>query len=479
MCDAIIFTDINAAPGFGRYGGAYKIASEIRSNGYTCQVIEFFSELSLDDICKIFDKFLTPETKVVGFSTTMWVKNPDSTVDLWTDEKRPIRFVVADLNTHLFPHTNDFMDELFLEVKIRNKNTSIVVGGQKADKKSYHSEFFNVDYWITGQGETSILKIIENNATKKFLNDRQYPYHKFTSSTTRWTENDIIMPNEHLPIEVARGCIFKCAFCAFDLNGKKPGDYIKPPEVLRDEIIRNYEMFGTTGYMISDDTLNDSPKKIEALHKMITDLPFKFEFSSYLRLDLIHSRPHTMQLLKEMGIRSCQLGIESLNRDTGKAIGKGLHPNKQKDTLYKMKEDWGDEVFIGAGFIIGLPKETKDTCKEWLNWLDEDDTPLNSCQVVPLAVTSGSKIGDDPNAWNYGKEISPKEAKEITMNFYNGGNKRKRSLTSFHFYSRFRNLGYTHEECGNIYMDDKDKILNSEKIRLKIKNDYFKKLYSI
>jgi len=183
-------------------------------------------------------------------------------------------------------------------------------------------------------------------------------------------------------------------------------------------------------------------------------------------------------LLREMGIRSCQLGIESLNHETGKAIGKGLHPNLQKETLYRMKESWGDETFIGGGFIIGLPKETKSSCKEWLSWLDKDDTPLDSCQVVPLVVQKESKIGENPEAWKYGEDITPKDALQITMNFYNDGHIRKRNLTSFHFYSRFRNVGYSHYECGKIYMDDTSKILESEAQRLKIKEQYFERLFN-
>lgn len=480
MANAIIFTDINAAPGFGRYGGAYKIASEIRSYGYTCQVIEFFSELSFEELSKILDNFLDADTVMVGFSTTLWVRNPDSTVDLWTKEKRPIRFVVADLNTSLFPHEEEFMHTLFSEIKTRNPNTSIVIGGQKTKEQGFYNQYTEVDYWVTGQGENSVIEIMKNNRikTNAVLSDKIFPYNNFIHSTTKWTKNDIIMPEEHLPLEVARGCVFKCAFCAFDLNGKKPGEYIKSPELLRDEILYNYENFGTTGYMISDDTLNDSPRKIEALHKMITDLPFEFEFSSYLRLDLIHRYPEMITLLREMGIRSCQLGIESLNHETGKAIGKGLHPNLQKETLYRMKESWGDETFIGGGFIIGLPKETKSSCKEWLSWLDKDDTPLDSCQVVPLVVQKESKIGENPEAWKYGEDITPKDALQITMNFYNDGHIRKRNLTSFHFYSRFRNVGYSHYECGKIYMDDTSKILESESQRLKIKEQYFERLFN-
>ena len=480
MCDSIIFTDINAAPGFGRYGGAYKIASEIRANGYSCQVIEFFSELTLDDINKIFDRFLDSETKIVGFSTTLWVQNPDNAVDLWTKEKRPIRFVVADLNRSLFPHKKSFMKEIFCEIKRRNTKTSIVIGGQKTKKKEFYDQYPEVDYWVTGQGETSIMEIIRSNRiiTNRIMSDNIFPYNNFVHSTTKWTAQDIIMPGEHLPLEVARGCIFKCAFCAFDLNGKRPGEYIKSPELLRDEILYNYENFGTTGYMISDDTLNDSPDKIEALHRMITDLPFEFVFSSYLRLDLIHTYPQMITLLREMGIRSCQLGIESLNHETGRAIGKGLHPSLQKNTLHKMKEEWQNEVFIGGGFIIGLPKETPTTCSEWLSWLDQDDTPLDSCQVVPLVVTKDSKIGEDPDAWSYGKDITPEQARKITMDFYNGGHIRKRNLTSFHFYSRFRNVGYSHRECGHIYMHDTNKILESETRRLALKENYFARLFA-
>lgn len=475
MSDAIIFTDINSAPGFGRYGGAYRIASELRSHGYMCQVIEFFSELSFQDICKVFDNFLNHNTKIVGFATTLWVKNEKNMVDLWTNEKRPIRFVVADLNKHLFPHEEDFMREVFFEIKLRNRNTKIVLGGYKAKRSQFYDVYPEVDHWIHGEGETPIIEIMESIHSGKVLKS---PFKEFAKSQTLWQKEDIILPNEHLPIEVARGCIFKCAFCSFDLNGKKPGEYIKSIDILRAEIMHNYENYGTTGYMISDDTLNDSPEKIEALHKMITSLPFKFEFSSYLRLDLVHRYPQMVELLYEMGIRSCQLGIETLNYKTGKAIGKGLHPDKQKEMLYEMKRVWKDDVYIGAGFIIGLKYETPNTCKQWLDWLDQENTPLDSCQVVPLIVQKESKVGEDPELWQYGKNISENEAKRITYNFYNGGHKRKRNLTSFHFYTRMRNLGYTHKECGNMYMNNVNIILESEVRRNKLKDQYFERLYS-
>ena len=67
----IIFTDSNGALGFGRYAGPYRIATEIRNAGFTCQVVDFFAELSQNQLLKIFDKYVKKETLWIGFSTTL------------------------------------------------------------------------------------------------------------------------------------------------------------------------------------------------------------------------------------------------------------------------------------------------------------------------------------------------------------------------------------------------------------------------
>ena len=65
----IIFSDV-LYPGYGKNAGAYRIATQLRANSYSCQVIDFFSKYSRDEIAKIIDKFVTSETIWVGFSTT-------------------------------------------------------------------------------------------------------------------------------------------------------------------------------------------------------------------------------------------------------------------------------------------------------------------------------------------------------------------------------------------------------------------------
>ena len=136
----------------------------------------------------------------------------------------------------------------------------------------------------------------------------------FTTSKINWQKKHFINEREHLPIEIARGCIFKCKFCNYFLNGKKLWDFVKSPETLYDEMSSNFDKFGTTGYMYSDDTYNDSTEKIRVLKEQCYDkLPFNVEFSTYARADLIISNPEQLDILMESGLKAVLFGIETFN----------------------------------------------------------------------------------------------------------------------------------------------------------------------
>jgi hypothetical protein len=46
----------------------------------------------------------------------------------------------------------------------------------------------------------------------------------------------------------------------------RSGTVIKEGEHLRNELIYNYENFGTVGYTLTDDTVNDSMAKIDMMY---------------------------------------------------------------------------------------------------------------------------------------------------------------------------------------------------------------------
>ena len=78
---------------------------------------------------------------------------------------------------------------------------------------------------------------------------------------------------KHYPIEIARGCIFKCAFAFFDLIGKRKGDWTKTEDTIYNEMMYNFEKFGTMQYMVSDELVNESVEKVQMLARIAKNCP--------------------------------------------------------------------------------------------------------------------------------------------------------------------------------------------------------------
>jgi hypothetical protein len=213
------------------------------------------------------------------------------------------------------------------------------------------------------------------------------------SLATSW-RNHNVLPGEALPLELARGCIFKCKFCSFPLLGKKKGTYLRDAVQVRDEMIEAWETHGTRTYFVTDDTFNDDNDKIEALHKVFTNLPFKPIFSAYLRIDLINKYPHQADILTDMGLIGTFFGLETMQADSAKAIGKGLAPNKVKDRLYWLADRWKHKVNISAGFILGLPYDDVFYFDDLISWSLESDNPIQQIEFYPLYLFNHTVPGD-------------------------------------------------------------------------------------
>lgn len=72
--DVLIFTGTYA--GMAKSAGAFRIATELRKQGYTVQVVDMFlhlSQKSVDRILQIIRKFVGPNTLWVGFSSTFFM----------------------------------------------------------------------------------------------------------------------------------------------------------------------------------------------------------------------------------------------------------------------------------------------------------------------------------------------------------------------------------------------------------------------
>ncbi len=348
----------------GRPLGPYLLRTTLEKNHYPTLVIDSAWAMTSEELLALFQATVTQETLIIGISSVWFTALPKK------DFKR-------QFNEWLTP-------EFFNTVKQRWPWAKIVMGGTKVVNKWK----IPTDYEISGFADIGLVKLLDYlsgkdtapinlqlttriKSTEKFYAldcDKNYPVKVIDDLETEWRKEDAWLPHQPMPLEVSRGCIFKCSFCDHPFLGKKTFEYIRSTESLASELQKNYEMFGTTRYTIVDDTFNDSVEKIQRVLKArdLSKIP-NFEFTSHIRPELLVTKPDMHPLLAELGLKGGFVGIESFGKEARAAVGKGMEIDRVMATLAEVKEKYG--VRWQAGFIVGLPGDTIDNCFEYLERL--------------------------------------------------------------------------------------------------------------
>lgn len=395
--------------------GAYRLASELRDQGYNVLVIDFFSkwlseEQKLRDLLKAV---ISQETIALGYSSTFFSKD-----NHFKDRPRTYKeyhggFLVT------WPVDKSQIADLNQWIKTLNPAIKILYGGAAAGNINDQLTDCGVDYVVQGLADNTIREIMTSLQDGKFLryspknglrvidHDTLAQNFDFANSVTRYHPSDCFDSDEVLPLETSRGCLFKCSFCAYPLLGRKKNDpaYHKHFSVLAQEIKNNYENHGVRRYMFVDDTFNESTEKLLEIKQAIIDSGINISFSCYLRLDLLHRFPEQIQILSAMGLQSCFLGIETLNTEAMKSIGKKSDQQSVQFTLEHCRQIWNDRVAIYGSFICGLPHETETTVNDWMSWIYDRSDIIDGFILSPLNLalnrSFNSDIGKDPGKYGY------------------------------------------------------------------------------
>jgi hypothetical protein len=390
MYNIVFFTDVTDNIASIPAIGAYKLAHVLRKQGYRVLVVNHFSDYNLPELKDIIEVAVSDSTILVGFSTTFF---RNINVDKKPNEPTP---PYPDLEANTFcPQGKDFENEIVELFQKQNPKIKILVGGTKVS--AYYSNK-NVDYVCLGYGEVSVLNLADhltNNTDLKksykniwgitVIDDRLASDYKFQHEDMQWLPEDVVN-HKTLPIEIARGCIFQCKFCSYPMNGKQNLDFVKSEQNIFKELERNYYEFGIENYLMVDDTFNDHPDKLLTMRKIIKRLDFQPKFWGYHRLDLICTRPETLPILHDIGVRSMYFGIETMHSETAKIIGKGFDRQKQISMLEYIRKKYPD-ISIHGSFIVGLPKESEDDVNRTHRQLMSQEIPLHSWQFQGLLLT--------------------------------------------------------------------------------------------
>jgi radical SAM superfamily enzyme YgiQ (UPF0313 family) len=397
---AVILTD---TPNLGSVKpiGSYAIANYLRLHGYNVLVIEHLSIIPKETLFKILNKVITNDTLFVGYSSTFFLKPNEKTILTGT--------LYAKRDNPCLPITFNYFNEINSYIKELNPLTKVVFGGSNGglmvETQIKNGHTHNIDYVIFGNAEQMILDFVENinhnvvQNTSNIINgvgiidyDKKGEHFSFKNTKHTWHESDSVIPKESLMIEIARGCVFKCKFCAYPLIGKniKDDSYIRSENIILEEIRTNYEKFQTTYYVVADDTFNERTDKIELLLRVRDKSKLDLTFAGYNRVDLIARKPEQISLLNELNFNGMFFGIESMNHQAAKHIGKGCKPEEITETLHKLRDVFGKKLLMAAGFIIGLPYDNPLTVEEWTRIILQKDYPLDHIQFSTLSLDSNA-----------------------------------------------------------------------------------------
>jgi hypothetical protein len=493
MANAIIFTDraprsnleakADYNPAYLSFpAGAYKLASVLREQGLSVIVVPNCLNLTFEGVKSI----ITNNSKGllwVGISSTLMFIRSDRFPKYrqeWhtsTENTMSVEPFSGKIDARVST-TEMAWGENELNAMAEWSSVPVLVGGSWIThmKNGNFENLHNNVILVRNYAESFIQEFTNNRllgkSEFKAVDNIPYDNNGFKESTIVWDKKDVIAPTDWLPLEVARGCAFACAYCTFPHRGKF--DQFKDPHILREELIRNYEHFGTTNYILVDDLYNDSKKKVRDLYdKVWSNLPFKPEWSSYMRLDMFWHDPESIEIVKASGARMGSFGIETLDDRAGKAVGKGLGRKRIIETLEKIKQSWGNDILVQANLIAGLPYETRESIRETLEWSLSTDllftaswypmwiTPPSHFEIVEE--TEVSKISKNTDKWEVrwlaetnwinSAGLTFEECDDIAFEFIKRCNRHgltSRATFTFVDYADLRTAGLSHQDILNV-----------------------------
>jgi radical SAM superfamily enzyme YgiQ (UPF0313 family) len=380
--------------------GSYQLAHWLRKNAYDCQVIDFVHKFNHSELQSVTERFIDSNTLSIGMSSTFWAEFKDGRLRR-TDKIPENLKLTMDALKHKYP------------------NIKFILGGSQVDH--LESETIKMfDLIVSGAGEDAFLEFLENlrkNRKQVFSLETRYgtPYKSGSLNSTfdiykndhLFADQDCIIEGETLPIEISRGCIFKCGYCQYPYIGKKKLDYIRNFDLVKNEIEHNYKKFKVKNYYLIDDTFNDTPEKMNLWFECIESLDFNIEYTGYLRADLLSRNEYQIEKFKQTGLASAFFGIESFHPTASKMFGKGWSGKEGKTFLSSLKKQWKNDVTAHLSFIVGFPFEVETDYRETQNWCFENK--MDSWVWQPLYINTRARLFTsdlDRNPEKYGFEIS-------------------------------------------------------------------------
>ncbi len=356
--------------------GLMYIAAVLKKAGYTVEILDAFflgADYSEDD-----------DVITVGLSSEQ--------IKQEIQKRKPDIVGVAGPFTCQVGHAI----EVCKATKETDPSILVVVGGPHVTlmPKEFLSENLCVDVVVTGEGEYTMLEIVQRYEKKKDFNgvlgvayrdgdevvvnplrpficdldELPYPAYDLVDMEQYLGPSKIgyrSFQDRSVSMVTSRGCPFNCCFCAVHLHmGHKFRAH--SAEYVLDHIQYVVDKYNVRNIFFEDDNLTLDLKRFEAICDGLIQrrLHVGWETPNGVRADCL-----TMELLKKMkrsGVKSIFVGVESGDQQIlDNVICKSLNLDRVVE-FAKNSHELG--LKTGAFYIIGFPGETKENMQHTVDF---------------------------------------------------------------------------------------------------------------
>ena len=294
-----------------------------------------------------------------------------------------------------------FVRSCIRHIREINRTAFIILGGPNPTAlPDYTIEDSKCDCVITGEGEDAFL----NNV--RLIQDNRIP-EKIVKGIGREDINTYLMPAWDLVdlrtynrmlygqkvvcVLSSRGCKHKCIYCnSIIMGGGTRKVRFRSAENVKSEL-EYLKGLGFNNFRFNDDNFTQNPKLLDLLKK-IEQLKIKFRIFAHIE-DLTEEN---CAALNKAGCVHVTIGLESLNPENLKALGKYSQHGKEEKNLSNARKHG---LIVRSSFMVGLPYDSDENIEKYFKVAA--NLPLDEFTVYPLLPYPGTQLCEHPERWGY------------------------------------------------------------------------------
>lgn len=266
--------------------------------------------------------------------------------------------------------------------KFREKGVSVVLGGIHPtaipDEALKHA-----DAVVVGEAENVWKNVIED-FKRGCLSSVYQSETKPNLAGMPFPRRDICLPRRYLMrnlVETSRGCPFNCMYCS---DWLVYGDKYRFRPI--EEVVEEIKSINKKLFVFIDNNIAGNMNRAKKLFEALIPLKIKWVAQASVNLGFDEE---AVKLAARAGCLGILVGLETLNKNLLKEIGKPFDPDRYIESITRIQK-YG--INVQGEFIFGFDEDTPDVFQETVDFAIK--AKLGSARFAILKPYPGTRIYD-------------------------------------------------------------------------------------